>query len=477
MVSSNISLDYQEPLNKIQKTSHEEASSDPLIESIFNRLDSLDIRYARRLRGWGSREGMAKKVNYSGADRFIGPRPSESQKIIRQFKLQFPWNLTPHNKLLAIKLLDTSISSLKRPILDHRTDARKDANADMLTIQKELSQRTKNLLPKSPYKVLDAPGLFNDFYSNPIDCSNNLFASSLDTVTYCINLVNSKSSLQKIRESQDRVLGVKWINHRIALGTEGGKIELYNVEAERLEHTIDMSSMFKKIYTFTKIDRSTFLFSGYVDKIFKVDLRVAKSIVCTLDSGFDRACSLSVSSDHRYIAAGGNNNQVRIWSSDLINKSAPLHVLNTNAAIKALQWSPTKSNLLAFGGGADDKILRIWDNNHQKYRCQVATDSQICNLHWLSKSQRIITTHGFVTNEIAMWHVDLEVNQLTKISQANGHQDRTLYSTLKEDESLLVTGSGGDETFCLWKIPMHIHKSRKQEQFDKFASLHRYEIR
>ena len=60
--------------------------------------------------------------------------------------------------------------------------------------------------------------------------------------------------------------------------------------------------------------------------------------------------------DEQYLASGGNDNKVVVWSAggQTINK-----FIDHRAAVKALAWSPQQHGLLASGGGTADRTLRL----------------------------------------------------------------------------------------------------------------------
>lgn len=39
----------------------------------------------------------------------------------------------------------------------------------------------------------------------------------------------------------------------------------------------------------------------------------------------------------------------------------PIHTYKHSAAVKGLDWHPTKSGILASGAGTEDKCIKIWN--------------------------------------------------------------------------------------------------------------------
>jgi cell division cycle 20-like protein 1 (cofactor of APC complex) len=67
-------------------------------------------------------------------------------------------------------------------------------------------------------------------------------------------------------------------------------------------------------------------------------------------------CGLKWSLDHQYLASGGNDNKVVVWSAggQVLNKFS-----DHKAAVKAIAWSPSQHGLLATGGGTADRMIKM----------------------------------------------------------------------------------------------------------------------
>ena len=72
---------------------------------------------------------------------------------------------------------------------------------------------------------------------------------------------------------------------------------------------------------------------------------------------------LKWSPNGQFLASGGNDNTVNIWTNDVSTTTdQPLHNLTDHlASVKALAWCPWKSTLLASGGGTADKSVKLWN--------------------------------------------------------------------------------------------------------------------
>lgn len=101
------------------------------------------------------------------------------------------------------------------------------------------------------------------------------------------------------------------------------------------------------------------------------------------------------------LASGGNDNKVCIWdlrgsqrASSAGGRGAsgigvnlgeetsdtPLWKFHEHtAAVKALAWDPHMPNLLATGGGTQDKHIRFWNTSNGKMLSKLDTGSQVCS--------------------------------------------------------------------------------------------------
>ncbi|CAN6855379.1 unnamed protein product [Brassica oleracea] len=83
-------------------------------------------------------------------------------------------------------------------------------------------------------------------------------------------------------------------------------------------------------------------------------------------------CGLKWSGSGQRLVSGGNDSLVHIW--DRSSSAQWLHRLRGHtSAAKALTWCPFRSNLLAFGGGEEDRKIKFW--NTQTGACLNSVDT------------------------------------------------------------------------------------------------------
>ena len=81
--------------------------------------------------------------------------------------------------------------------------------------------------------------------------------------------------------------------------------------------------------------------------------------------GPQEVCGLKYSPDGMQLASGGNDNKLCIWDvAGARGTVSPRFELTAHtAAVKALGWAPFQKNLLASGGGTQDRTIRFWNTS------------------------------------------------------------------------------------------------------------------
>ncbi|KAJ7944844.1 Protein FIZZY-RELATED 2-like, partial [Quillaja saponaria] len=83
-------------------------------------------------------------------------------------------------------------------------------------------------VPRSPYKVLDAPALRDDFYLNLVDwSSHNVLPVGLSNCVYLWNACSSKVTKLCDLGIDDSVCSVGWaqLGTHLSVGTSNGKVQ------------------------------------------------------------------------------------------------------------------------------------------------------------------------------------------------------------------------------------------------------------
>ncbi|KAG0592589.1 hypothetical protein M758_1G258300 [Ceratodon purpureus] len=300
-------------------------------------------------------------------------------------------------------------------------------------------------IARSPYKVLDAPALQDDFYLNLVDwSSHNVLAVGLGTCVYLWSACTSKVTKLCDLGPTDSVCSVGWTQRGtyLAVGTNLGEVQLWDATKCRKVRT--MGGHRTRVGTLAW--SSHILSSGSRDRnILQRDVRVADDFVSKLVGHKSEVCGLKWSYDDRELASGGNDNQLFVWNQQ--STQPVVKFSEHTAAVKAIAWSPHQHGLLASGGGTADRCIRFWNSATSTPLNCYDTGSQVCNLVWSKNVNELVSTHGYSQNQIIVWRYPT----MSKLATLTGHTMRVLYLAISPDGQTIVTGAG-DETLRFWNV-------------------------
>ena len=195
------------------------------------------------------------------------------------------------------------------------------------------------------------------------------------------------------------------------------------------------------------------------------DVRIPSHCVSSVQAHSQEICGLAWSPDGRYLASGGNDNVLNIWSPEASGQCYPgpgpaLALTSHQAAVKAVAWCPWQPNILASGGGTADRTVKIWNSSNGNMLSSTDTKSQasgfcflsknvlnynfhlqVCSLVWAPEYKELVSSHGYANNEIIIW----KYPSMEKTAELLGHTERVLNLSLSPDGSTIVS-AGADET-------------------------------
>ena len=234
--------------------------------------------------------------------------------------------------------------------------ARGDAGSRSVGHQGALAASQRRRIATTPDRVLDAPGLVDDYYLNLLDWSaTNLVAIALAESVYiwnaesgevgCLCSINNTGD----ESSEEIVCSVKFSDDGsyLAVGTSSGPIQIYDLSTSTRIRT--MTGHATRVPTLSW--SGAILSSGSRDgAIWNSDVRVAnhkvgemrghRAEVCGLewrkDTGLGASSGATSGGGTGLLASGGNDNVVNVWDGRMLN--APKMVKsNHTAAVKV--WS------------------------------------------------------------------------------------------------------------------------------------------
>ncbi|KAF2758571.1 WD domain-containing protein [Pseudovirgaria hyperparasitica] len=309
-----------------------------------------------------------------------------------------------------------------------------------------VSAQFRRRVATAPERVLDAPGLVDDYYLNLLDWSSgNQVAIGLERNVYVWS-ADSGSVVPLLECNADTYISsVKWSGDGayVGVGLGSGEVQIWDVEEGTKLRSMYGHDTRVGVMGWNKHILSTGARSGLV---YNHDVRIAQHKVAELVSHTGEVCGLEWRSDGSQLATGANDNLVSIW--DARSLSAPKFTkTNHRAAVKALAWCPWQSNLLATGGGAHDRHIHFWNTTTGARTNSIDTGSQVTSLRWSTGYKEIVSSGGFPDNSLSIWSWP----SLVKNVEIPAHESRVLHSCLSPDGQMLATAAA-DESLKFWKI-------------------------
>ncbi|KAJ2723534.1 WD repeat-containing protein slp1 [Coemansia sp. Benny D115] len=327
------------------------------------------------------------------------------------------------------------------------------------------STSTKRRILNTPERVLDAPGLVDDYYLNLLDWSvGNKLAIGLDQSVYLWDAssgdVNSLCQL----EGDTYIASVKWTadGAYLAVGTSDGDVQIWDAESQSKIRTMSGHQARVGVMSWER----HMLSSGCRDgSIWNHDVRVAAHKTAELVAHSGEVCGLTWRSDGALLASGGNDNLLNIWDA---RSSVPKFTKTQHtAAVKALAWSPWQLNLLASGGGSYDRHVHFWNTTTTARLNSIDTGSQVTSIQWSTEYRELATSHGFPHNHLALWSYP----SLSKIVDIPAHDTRVLHTAMSPDGQTVATAAS-DESLKFWRIFESRGKSARSGKGDAAASAY-----
>ena len=256
--------------------------------------------------------------------------------------------------------------------------------------------------PRDPHRILDAPGLIDDFYLNLLAwSSDNIVAVALENSVYLGNMsTDVVACLCKIQENH-YVSSLEWIGSQfLAVGVSYGKIKIFDITTKNCVRNFQCH--LKRVSSLNWSE-TNFLVSGGRDGIImQHDLRLRLPIVSQVQAHSHEACQVSWSPDGKMLASGGNDDVVRIW--DVTKWESPRYTFSDHkAAVKAIAWNPHDHSMIVTGGGSTDKSIKFWNARVGIVKKSVLTSAQVCSLVWNPHQPELLSGHGYGGNKLCLW--------------------------------------------------------------------------
>ncbi|KAF9763030.1 Cell division cycle protein 20 like protein [Nosema granulosis] len=324
-----------------------------------------------------------------------------------------------------------------------------------LNLEPRYERVINRTIDTKPFKVLDAPGMLDDYYLNLLDWnSSDLISIGLNEAVYVYN--NQTKNVEEIytcNAQSNYISSVKSNNNVVAIGLSDGNLVFYDLEKERVivckkYHDTRVSSLSWNENILSSGDKK--------GRLINFDVRTNTHEL--LLGHTQEICGLEWSEDRKFLASGGNDNDIRVWK---LGHSSSRLLRGHKSAVRALAWCPWRSATLASGGGTKDKCIKFWDVLEERVERSVETSSQVCSLNYLPKYKELISSHGYTENDIILW----KASTMKKVISFGKHDSRVLHVALSPDKTVLASVSA-DESLKFWRIVDKQKPSKKRDSVD-----------
>lgn len=201
-------------------------------------------------------------------------------------------------------------------------------------------------IPSTADKVLDAPGMFEDYYLNLLDWGEmNTLAVALQSAVYIWNassgevfqLCDLEGDPTKVGGGPEAyVSSLRWSQdgQHLAVGGDRGHIQLWDVGAQTRVRTVNKGAdTVKPRVSVLAWDKDGTLNSGSANGVIaEYDLRGENPETRTLEGHAGEVCGLEWRADAALLASGGNDNVVNVW--DRRTTVPKMTKTNHHAAVK-----------------------------------------------------------------------------------------------------------------------------------------------
>jgi cell division cycle protein 20 (cofactor of APC complex) len=173
----------------------------------------------------------------------------------------------------------------------------------------------KRRIPLVPEKILDAPGIADDFYLNLMDWSSkNMLAVGLENTVYVWN--GEAGTVHEFckTKADDYVASLKWTadGSYLAVGTGQGDAQIWDLDSTSKIRSMRGHTSRVGVLSWDQ----HILSSGARDgSIWNHDVRIAQHKISELQGHTSEVCGLAWRPDGNLLASGGNDNLVHIWDA------------------------------------------------------------------------------------------------------------------------------------------------------------------
>ncbi|EEB08693.1 Cdc20/Fizzy family WD repeat protein [Schizosaccharomyces japonicus yFS275] len=349
---------------------------------------------------------------YPASDRFI-PSSSSSgafrmcSPVKRQFiGVKSKANKTADESDKHEPLLAYALELDAEPKVFSYTPTRAEANTRTLpSRQNTLTPKKEKPVSLLPSRILDAPGLRDDFYTTVLAWSPvGDLAVGLAENVYLWNECAGPSLLSEGNVCDVSSLSYSYTGQILAVGRVDGTVQLWSKGESRPRITIRQPGDVGCMAWQPLPGARRLLIGKGTGHILLYDIVWGKTISKPIFVGEitnaheEQVCGLAWNHDGTQFASGGNDNRVCLFNNEDWKK--PLFVWRHNAAVKALAFCPWQKSLLATGAGSHDKCIRFFNCFTGKKVNELYCGAQVTSILWSPRHKEFCASFGYSLEDV-----------------------------------------------------------------------------
>lgn len=334
-------------------------------------------------------------------------------------------------------------------------------------------------ISSTPTVRLDAPDVRDDYYGQQMDFHGALRVLAVTLhLGACVFLRHPRENAV-VRVATPTAQNTKCVRFHateplLMTGATNGRLAAHKIE--RPDHagypirTQDDGSVSALDWQRNSGD---IVVAGYSDgAVYLCDLRSA-SVTSLSMHGSLKCCGVAWSRDGNKLAAGDNDGCVRLWDLRAGWNAPPLaQFFHGDCGVRALDWCPWESSMLATGGGMNDQTVRVWDTGSLACVGLYRVGTQVCALKWLSRSRALLTANGSPLRNLCLRHWP----DLKAIDSVKCGNHRLLDLAIDDADDTAVTLSA-DDTVAFWQLTRGDDNARRPRRKCRSGKLEAREIR
>lgn len=327
--------------------------------------------------------------------------------------------------------------------------------SDISSMASPSKKRKVPIKSNVPLRVLDAPSLTNDFYTNVVSWSrqSNRIAVGLASEVYLWR-EDEVACLLDLPEGRSVSCVSFSDGDYIIVGTKEGNVYLFSqLRSTMLDHYFNQSNGVCCIEWFPN-KPNTFLAGDDNGSVLCIEILPPGklNLIAKFKCHQQQVCGIAICCDGNQAAIGGNDNCCAIWDMKTITQPKLLFQLPHQAAVKAVAYCPWSKSLLATGGGSKDRTIRFWHSNSGTLLNTIEARGQVTSLNWSNRKKQITLTFGFGDTKKSKLIIVYSYPQMEELIQVDAAPNlRILSSALSPDCSTLCVASN-DETVRFYQF-------------------------